>query len=83
MQVSAYYKNVENPPVELCEKFVEKLNESPHKILDAMQGKEGNEWSRKIKEFGEAQKESFKKAMKKEYKDKEEKKKIQGKSDEL
>ena len=61
-----------NPPKDLCEKFVEKLNESPTKILDAMKGKEGNEWSRKIKEFGEAQKESFKKAMKKEYEKKDE-----------
>jgi len=48
-----------------------------------MKGKEGSEWSRKIKEFGEAQKESFAKALKKEYAEKDEKKKLEGKTEEL
>jgi len=59
------------------------LNQSPTKILDAMNGKEGNEWTRKIKEFGEAQKDSFRKAMNKENAGKKEKKELKGKSEEL
>lgn len=48
-----------------------------------MNGKEGNEWTRKIKEFGEAQKDSFRKAMNKENAGKKEKKELKGKSEEL
>ena len=47
-----------------------------------MNGKEGSEWSRKIKEFGEVQKESFKKAMEKEN-EKRDKKAVGGKTEEL
>ena len=54
MQFSVYQKEVSEKPKDLCDDFIEKLNESPHKILDAMKGKEGSEWSRRIKEFGEA-----------------------------